>query len=107
MAKSLKRQIVENARVLIRDEHNWCRSELARDTEGLSVDPTYSRATKRCVLGALVAAAYQLTNNRRQAYDLAVNALRPKYGSATLVRINDMKGDAAVLALLDEALATT
>ena len=106
MSKSLKRQIVENARGLIAEEHNWCRGELARDADSLSVDPTYSRTTKRCALGALVAAAYQLTNNRWQAYDFAINALRPKCGSATLVRINDMRGHAAVLALLDEALAT-
>ena len=71
----------------------------------LSVDPTYSRATQRCALGALVSAAFQLTNDHWQAYDLAMSALRPTCGSATLVRVNDMRGHSAVLALLDEALA--
>ena len=79
---------------------------LARDADGLSVDPTYLRATQRCALGALVSAAFQLTNDHWQAYDLAMSALRPTCGTATLVRVNDMRGHAAVLALLDDALAT-
>ena len=105
MSKSLKLQIVENARALIQEEQHWCRGMLARDAGGLSVDPTYSRATQRCALGALVSAAFQLTNDHWQAYDLAMSALRPICESATLVRVNDMRGHSAVLALLDEALA--
>src|SRR5262245_26788231 len=31
--------------------------------------------------------------------------LRPKYGTATLVRVNDIRGHAAVLALFDEVIA--
>jgi hypothetical protein len=45
------------------------------------------------------------TNNRRQAHDLAIAALRPLHGSTTLVMINDIRGHSAVLALLDEVLA--
>jgi hypothetical protein len=105
MSKNLKLQIIEIARALIEDEQHWCRGELARDAHGASVDATDPRAFKRCGLGALLSAAYQLTHDHRQAYDLATNALRPRYGSATLVRINDMRGHAAVLALLDEARA--
>ena len=104
--KISKLQIVENARALIQEEQHWCRGMLARDAGGLSVDPTYSRATQRCALGALVSAAFHLTNDHWQAYDLAMSALRPTCGSATLVRVNDMRGHAAVLALLDDALAT-
>jgi hypothetical protein len=52
-----------------------------------------------------VSAAFQLTNDHWRAYDLAMSALRPTCGSATLVRFNDMRGHTAVLALLDEALA--
>ena len=90
----------------IQEKQHWCRGMLARDVDGLSVDPTYSRATQRCALGALVSAAFQLTNDHWQAYDLAMSALRPICGSATLVRVNDMRGHSAVLAILDEALAT-
>ena len=105
MSKSLKLQIVKNARALIQKEQHWCRGMRARDADGLSVEPTYLRATQRCALGALVSAAFQLTNDHRQAYDLAMSALQPTCGSATLVRVNDMRGHSAVLAILDEALA--
>ena len=39
------------------------------------------------------------------AKPLQFKALRPSYGTATLVRVNDMRGHAAVLALFDEVLA--
>jgi hypothetical protein len=32
-------------------------------------------------------AAYQITNDRRGAYDLAIKAMRPLHGSATLVSV--------------------
>ena len=60
---------------------------------------------KRCGLGALIMAAYQITNDRRGAHDLAILALRPLHGSAILVHVNDMRGHAAVIALFDEVIA--
>jgi len=72
---------------------------------GVGVCPTSDRAMKRCGLGAVIAAAYQLTNDYRGAHDLAIQALRPLYGSATLVNVNDMRGHATVLALFDEVIA--
>jgi hypothetical protein len=60
---------------------------------------------KRCGLGAVIAAAYQLTQDYDAANELAYQALRPHYGTATLVRVNDMRGHAAVLALFDEVMA--
>lgn len=105
MSKPLRVQIVERARALIQDERHWCRGELARGANGFSVGPTDSGATRRCGLGALIAAAYQVTDDDRRAHDLAINALRPLHGSATLVNVNDVRGHAAVLALLDEVLA--
>jgi len=50
-------------------------------------------------------AAYQTTNDRRQAHDLGIKAMRPLHGSATLVNVNDVRGHAAVLALFDEVIA--
>ena len=105
MSRPLKCQIVERARALIEDERHWCRNELARDANGRSVDPTDQGAVRRCGLGALIAAADQITNDHRQAHDLAVAALRPLHGSTTLVMTNDIKGHSAVLALFDEALS--
>jgi hypothetical protein len=60
---------------------------------------------KRCGLGALITAAHQITNDHRGAHDLAIQALRPLYGSATVVHVNDVRGHAAVLALFDEVIA--
>jgi hypothetical protein len=105
VSKPLRSQIVERARALIEDQRHWCRGELARDASGRSAGPTDSGATRRCGLGALIAAAYQITNDGSRARDLAINALRPLHGSATLVNVNDVRGHAAVLALLDEVLA--
>jgi hypothetical protein len=102
MARPLQFQIVERARALIADESHWCRGELARDVNGMGVCPTSESAMMRCGLGALIAAAYQLTNDYRGAHDLAILALRPLHGSATLVNVNDVRGHAAVLALFDE-----
>ena len=105
MSKPLKLQIVEQARALVADESRWCRGELARDANGVGVCPTSDSATKRCGLGALIMAAYQITNDRRQAHDLAIKAMRPLHGSATIVNVNDVRGHAAALALFDEVIA--
>jgi hypothetical protein len=105
MSKPLKVQVIEKARALIEDERHWCRGELARDMNALPVCPTDSRAERRCALGALIAAAYQITNDFSRAHDLAISAVRPLHGSATLVNVNDVRGHAAVLALLDEVVA--
>ena len=105
MSRPLKLQIVERARALIEDERHWCRNELARDANGRTVDPTDQMAVKRCGLGALIAAAHQITNDHRRAHDLAITALRPLHGSTTLVKVNDIRGHSAVLALFDEIIA--
>jgi hypothetical protein len=105
VSRPLKLQIVEQARALIADEQHWCRCELARDVNGVGVCPTSDMAMKRCGLRALIMAAYQITNDHRGAYELAIKAMRPLHGSATLVNINDVRGHAAVLALFDEVMA--
>jgi len=99
MAKSLKFQIIERARKLIQDESQWCRGYLAVDAHGDSADPIGREAVRRCALGALIAATYQLTNNRSWGYELALSALRPICGSNTVVLVNDHRGHAAILAL--------
>jgi hypothetical protein len=104
MSTPLKAQILQVARALIRDERYWCRNELARDKAGSSVSPLDERAERRCALGALIAAAYQLTNDSSLAHHLAISAVKPRYGSATLIHINDERGHAAVLALFDQAI---
>lgn len=83
MSKPLKIQIVEKARALIADEQNWCPRHLAEDVNGVSVSPTSASAIKWCGLGAVIAAAYQLTHNADAAYRVGYQVLRPRYGSAT------------------------
>ena len=39
------------------------------------------------------------------AYDLAISIVRSFRGTTTLVNVNDVRGHAAVLAVLDEAIA--
>ena len=104
MSRPLKVQIVERARALIADEQHWCRRHLA-EVNGVTVSPTSGSAVKRCGLGALIAAAYQLTHDLDEAYKLGHEALRPRYGPATVIHVNDVRGHAAVLALFDEVIA--
>ena len=105
MSKPLKLQIVEQARAPVADESRWCRGKLARDAKGRGVCPMSESATKRCGLGALMAASYEMTGHHRAAYDLAIRAMQPLYGTTTLVKVNDLRGHAAVLALFDEVIA--
>ena len=105
MSRPLKIQIVERARALIAGEQHWCRRNLANDVNGVPTFPTSGCAVKWCGLGAVIAAAYQLTHDFDAADQLGREALRPQYSPATLIYVNDTRGHAAVLALFDEVLA--
>ena len=104
MSRPLKVQIVERARALIADEQHWCRRHLGEDVNGVAVSATSANAVKRCALGALIAAAYQLTNDYNAAHQLGHEVLGTHYRAATLMHINDTRGHAAVLALFDEVI---
>jgi hypothetical protein len=105
MSRPLKIQIVETARTLIADEQHWCRRHLAEDGNGVSVSPTSVGAVKWCGLGAVIAAAYQLTHDFDVAHQLGHEALRPRYGPSTLIYVNDTRGHAEVLVLFDDVIA--
>ena len=105
MSRPLKFQIVERARALMADEKHWCRRHLAEDVNDVSVSPTSASAIKWCGLGAVIAAAYQLTHDFDAADQLGLEALGPRYGAVTLIHVNDTRGHAAVLALFDEVIA--
>ena len=105
MARPINIQITEQARSLIADARHWCRGHIAEDANGVSVFPGSRKAVRRCGLGALIAAAYELTNNYDAAHELAHTALRPHCGISTLVHVNDVRGHAAVLALFNEVIA--
>ena len=79
MSRPLKVQIVELARTLIADEQHWCRRHLAEDVNGVSVSPTSANAVKHCGLGAVIAAAYELTQDHDAAHRLGHEVLRPHF----------------------------
>jgi hypothetical protein len=105
MARPLQIEIIEGARALIEDKARWCRNHIALDASGVSVFPTHPGAVKRCALGALIAAAYELTHDRDVADHLAYQALRPQCGTSTLIYMNDTTGHAAVLDLFNKVIA--
>lgn len=53
MSKSLKRQIVKNARALIQDERHWCRGETTQTPRAAIVMPLSSAARARQVSARL------------------------------------------------------
>jgi hypothetical protein len=55
---------------------------VALDATGVTVFPTSTSAVKRCALGALIAAAYELTHDHDAADLLAYEALRPHCGAS-------------------------
>ena len=108
MSKPLKIQIVELARTLIADEQqHWCRHHLAVDENGIVVLPMSPRAVKRCALGAVIAAAYQLTHDFDTAHKLGHEVLAPIGGLVILMHVNDTRGYSAVLALFDRVIAAS
>ena len=107
MSKPLKIQIVELARALIADEQNWCPRHLAMDKNGIVVSPISPRAVKRCALGAVIEAAYQLTHDLDAAHKLGREALVPIGHPAALMSVNDTRGHSAVLALFDQVIAAS
>ena len=107
MSKSLKIQIVELARALIADEQHWCSHRLALDKNGVGVSPMSPRAVRRCALGAVLAAAYQLTHNFDTAHKLGHEALAPIGGPIPVMHINDTRGHSAALALFDRVISAS
>ena len=103
--KPVRLQVLERARALIEDKRHWCPGDLARDARGLSISPTDNNAEKRCALGALLAAAYQLTGDLKNAREVAMTAMRPIIGATSLTHTNDIEGHTAMLALFDLAIA--
>ena len=97
---------VAPARRLIAGEQHWCTHHLALDKNGIVVSPTSSLAVKRCALGAVIAAAYQLTHDFDTAHKLGHEAFHPIGRPAALMYVNDTRGGhSAVLALFDRLIA--
>ena len=62
-------ELLERALILIKDENNWTRGELARDKENVPVPPESVYACKFCSLGALLFVAGGRTDDFLMARD--------------------------------------
>lgn len=114
MSRPIFQQVVEKARETVAIRSRWTRFALARTARSKDCDPIDPRAIRFCAYGALTHAAYQLTNNRVRADQLAGRAAMWVTGRACpleafddISMIND--GDpgasrAAILALFDSKL---
>jgi hypothetical protein len=107
MAKAIRVQVLERARALIADKRHWCTGQFALDAHGYAVDPTGQTAVRRCAVGALIAAAHEITTNSALAHELAATSTRPVVGATALTHINDAEGHSAVLDLIDQAIAAS
>jgi len=97
--KTLVDVLVE-ARSLIECPRWWTRDDLARDCNGVRVNPSGPRAYCWCALGAIVRAAGPGLSQRRAAALLFRRVI-----DGDIVTFNDASNHAEVLAKFDEAIA--
>lgn len=105
MSKPINVRLIERARELIADPEHWCRGSYARGKGGVSVSVGDSSARRYCAMGALILAAWEITGDVNRGDGLAYNAAKIVSKTGSLVFVNDHQGHAAVLALLDKAIA--
>ena len=114
MAKSLARQILDGARVLVGVRGTWTRHHLALTANNRECDPTDPRAVRFCAYGALVRSAYDLTGDAREARKLAgrtamsiTNRNNPHEAFEDIYTINDgpaVSSRNAIIGLFDRSL---
>lgn len=110
LSPNLHRQILRKARGLLSDKRRWTRYGAARTGSGAVCPPYAPDAVKFCAYGALARAALEVTGSKGQARRLAqsietmlVGGERAAQPHSRLCHVNDRKGYAAVIALLDSA----
>jgi len=109
MAKTVNRQIVERARVLVAGKETWTRFAVAKCTDGYRTTPWLPGAVKFCAVGALQRAAYEVTGDEQLALKvvpmIAADMTDPrKVAVSKLMFVNDFRGRQAVLRLFDRYL---
>jgi len=92
---SLRRDLVRRAREIISDPACWTQSTAARDQQSRSVRPLSAEAKSFCGFGALTRALHERGLTDRWLIEI-FNAL----ALTQLIRTNDDRGHAAVLAFL-------
>ena len=96
---------LKEARERIADRKRWTRGAPARRRNGHPTHPLSTAAVKWCALGALMRSGYPgWTDDDFDAY-WAIDKTVREGGGYSLTYLNDVDGHAAVLAVLDRAIA--
>jgi hypothetical protein len=108
MAKTLRHQIIEGALHLLSEEEHWTRCSMARNSAGDPCSVWDPAAVRFCALGAMWRAAYALTGNPEVfplVDGIAKQVIASNGRGDTLQMLNDLEGHAAVVQMLQTALA--
>ncbi len=97
-------RIYAAARRLIASEHSWCRGAFARDAQGGWCHYLDAEAVQFDLLGALQRVHGQSIYGTPIHLRMEAQAWK-MFGTRALASLNDERGHAAVLALLDELAA--
>jgi hypothetical protein len=108
MAKTLQHQIIEGALWLIAEEEHWTRCSMARTREGDACSVLDPEAVSFCAVGALWRVANELMGTL-DAFELvetiAKRVVDVNGRTGCLQTCNDLEGHAAVVRMLQVALA--
>ena len=97
-------QILINTKALIEDESHWCQYTFARASDGAKV-PLSQTAAKFCVSGALsLAERIQLDYSQANRASYFLNRAAYDMFELDPVQVNDRRGHAAVMRMLDYAI---
>ena len=101
MSLPLRKQVISRAYRLIEDPDHWTTFALARDASGVACQPGSEDAVRFCARGALYRAARDIYSDGPTALFKTVAWSLP-----WLALVNDLRGHAAVLKHLKNALAS-
>ena len=113
MAQPIIDRVLADARTIIADRQRRLRGLEAVTADGRECDPCANDAHRVCAVGALIHAAYKLSENHEQAHRLgweiagmiADAAMLPRVdgddGGWALARVSDTRGQGAVLRAVD------
>jgi hypothetical protein len=103
MTRTLRHQVLRNARALIARPADWTRGVHARTENGRPVMWHDQQACRWCALGAINRAVYDLVGHKERAEGIADEIIADCF-PCNLSWINDKDGHATVLQLFDKAL---
>ncbi len=96
--------LLEAAWMLLMDEKNWTQQRMARDQDGICVEPRDVRAMCWCAGGAVEAVAPRGSDSVSNAYDALIDAAREQTPARFgIVVVNDHKGYNATMRMFERA----